>query len=102
MLLAIGTSCIWGLIKIWKSADMQGRGRGPDYLGLARRPSSRRSERPDSPAPLAVDSAAKSPTDQKPFDDDAFEAWLKASGLASTDLPPERLFELRQAFLKEG
>jgi len=70
MSLAVGASCIWGLIKIWKSA-----------------------QRP---------SAEESPTNQKPFDNDAFEVWLKANGLASTDLPPERLFELRQAFLKQG
>ena len=47
-------------------------------------------------------SAEESPTAPQPFDSAAFEVWLRANGLSSTDLPPERLFELRQAFLNQG
>jgi hypothetical protein len=89
MFLAIGASCIWGLIKIWRGEEK------PSFIWKGtQRPSViwKGTQRP---------SVEESPTDLKPFDSGAFEAWLKASGLASTDLPPERLFELRQAFLKQ-
>jgi hypothetical protein len=75
--LIIGISCLWGLVRIWRSSDED-----DGFDPIARR-------RESESQPGAV------------FDDDEFTAWLAANDFDSVALPPETMAELRQRFIEQ-